>query len=115
MDGMIVSALIGLAVLSRWPSHSSGFANAVRVVHEDLRRLPTLESVEVAERYFPNQPMTIIPLALGLATVMQSAEEAIILAANIGGDSDSVASISGGILAAMAIPQSVLTRSTLGS
>lgn len=34
--------------------------------------------------------MTIVPLALGLATVMQSAEDAILLATNIGGDSDSV-------------------------
>ena len=42
-----------------------------------------------------------MPLALGLATVVQSAEEAILLAANIGGDSDSVASIAGGILGAM--------------
>jgi len=32
---------------------------------------------------------------------MESAEEAILLAANIGGDSDSVASIAGGILGAM--------------
>ncbi len=45
--------------------------------------------------------MTIVPLALGLATVMQSAQEAILIAANIGGDSDSVASIAGGILGAM--------------
>ena len=51
-------------------------------------------------RYFPNQPLTIVPLALGLATVLRSAEEAILLAANIGGDSDSVASIAGGILGA---------------
>jgi ADP-ribosylglycohydrolase len=32
---------------------------------------------------------------------MQSAQEAILLAANVGGDSDSVASIAGGILGAM--------------
>jgi ADP-ribosylglycohydrolase len=38
---------------------------------------------------------------LGLATTQKSAEAAILLAANIGGDSDSVASIAGGILGAM--------------
>jgi ADP-ribosylglycohydrolase len=54
----------------------------------------------VAARCFPNQPLTIVPLALGLATLMQSAEDAILLAANVGGDSDSVASIAGGILGA---------------
>ena len=41
-----------------------------------------------------------MPLALALATILDSAEAAILLAANIGGDSDSVASIAGGILGA---------------
>jgi ADP-ribosylglycohydrolase len=44
--------------------------------------------------------LTIVPLALALATVMSSAEAAILLATNIGGDSDSVASIAGAILGA---------------
>ena len=56
---------------------------------------------DVSARWFPDRPLTIVPLALGLATVMQSAEEAILVATNIGGDSDSVASIAGGILGAM--------------
>ena len=77
------------------------FANAVRTVYDQLERLPVLRPAEIAANCFPNQPLTIVPLALGLATVMQSAEEAILLAANIGGDSDSVASIAGGILGAM--------------
>ena len=55
---------------------------------------------------FPSQPLTIVPLALGLATLLQSADEAILLATNVGGDSDSVASIAGGILGAM-YPRSV--------
>jgi ADP-ribosylglycohydrolase len=42
-----------------------------------------------------------VPLALGLATTMNSAEQAILLAGNVGGDSDSVASIAGGILGAL--------------
>jgi ADP-ribosylglycohydrolase len=37
---------------------------------------------------------------LTLATVMDSAERAIVWAANVGGDSDSVASIAGSILGA---------------
>jgi len=87
---------------SRWPGHAApAFAQAVRTVHDNLRRLPTLRPAEAAASHFPNQPLTIVPLALGLATVMESAEEAILLAANIGGDSDSVASIAGGILGAM--------------
>ena len=77
------------------------FASAIRTFHDHLARLPALRPAEVAARGFPNQPMTIVPLALGLATTMQSAEDAILLATNIGGDSDSVGSIAGGILGAM--------------
>ena len=84
----------------RWSS-AAIFANAVRAVSESLACLPALQPGEVAARCFPNQITTIVPLALGLATVMRSAEDAILLATNVGGDSDSVASIAGGILGAM--------------
>ena len=87
---------------SRWPSGSApSFATAVRTVHDDLASLPVLREEHVAARCFPDGPLTIVPLALGLATLLQSAEDAILVAANIGGDSDSVASIAGGILGAM--------------
>src|SRR5688572_15821383 len=86
----------------RWPAGGGpSFARAVRTVHDHLEHLPAPRPAEVAAFCFPNQPMAIVPLALGLATVMQSAQEAILLAANIGGDSDSVASIAGAILGAM--------------
>jgi ADP-ribosylglycohydrolase len=86
----------------RYPGPSvPRFAEAVGTVQKGLRRLPALRPDEVAALYFPNQPLTIVPLALGIATVLQSAEEAVLLAANIGGDSDSVASIAGGILGAL--------------
>jgi ADP-ribosylglycohydrolase len=77
------------------------FAAAIRAIHDRLTTLPSLTSANVAACCFPTQPLTIVPLALGLATIMQSAEDAILLAANVGGDSDSVASIAGGILGAM--------------
>ena len=89
----------------RWPVRAdASIAKAIRDVHDDLRQLPALQPEDLAARWFPNQPMTIVPLALALATQMQSAEDAILLAANIGGDSDSVASIAGGILGAMYPP-----------
>jgi ADP-ribosylglycohydrolase len=59
-----------------------------------------LQAADVAAKYFPNGPLTIVPLALALGTVMPSAEAGILLATNIGGDSDSVASIAGAILGA---------------
>ena len=87
---------------SRWPGPSApSFANAVRAVHDDLASMPVVRPGDVSARWFPDRPLTIVPLALGLATVMQSAEEAILVATNVGGDSDSVASIAGGILGAM--------------
>jgi ADP-ribosylglycohydrolase len=46
----------------------------------------------------PDNPFSIVPLALSLGTIMDSAEEAVLLASNVGGDSDSVASIAGAVL-----------------
>jgi ADP-ribosylglycohydrolase len=86
---------------SRWPGLSAPtFANAVRAVHDELAALPAIRAADVAARCFPDRPLTIVPLALALATTMRSAEEAILIATNVGGDSDSVASIAGGILGA---------------
>ena len=86
----------------RWPGKGLAvFAAAIRAVHDDLASRPTIRASEVASKWFPDRPLTIVPLALGLATTVNSAEEAILLAANVGGDSDSVASIAGGILGAM--------------
>jgi ADP-ribosylglycohydrolase len=85
----------------RWPDRAPTFAAAIRTVHERLASFSPLTTADVAACCFPNTPLTIVPLALGLATVMRSAEDAILLATNVGGDSDSVASIAGGILGAM--------------
>jgi len=86
----------------RWRGPTApAFGDAVRTVHQNLGRLPALRAADIAALCFPNQPLTIVPLALGLGALMHSAEEAIRLAANIGGDSDSVASIAGAILGAM--------------
>lgn len=50
---------------------------------------------------FPDGPLTIVPLAIALATTLESAEDAILFAANLGGDSDSIASIAAAIVGAM--------------
>jgi len=87
---------------NQWPGAMPAvFTNAIRTVRDALARLPALRPEEVAARCFPSEPLTIVPLALGLATLLRSTEDAILLAANVGGDSDSVASIAGGILGAM--------------
>lgn len=87
---------------SRWPGRAApAFADAIRAVHDELASLRILRATEIATRCFPDRPLTIVPLALALATLMHSTDDAILLAANVGGDSDSVASIAGGILGAM--------------
>ena len=85
----------------RWPTaQAPSFADAIRAASENLATLDELSADRVAAVCFPTQPSTIVPLALALGTRMHSAQDAILLAANIGGDSDSVASIAGGILGA---------------
>jgi ADP-ribosylglycohydrolase len=108
VDGAASSEVLGLAEEAalraetrRSKSSVPVFPRAIRAVHEELASLPELRAADVAARCFPNGPLTIVPLALGLATLLRSAADAILLAANVGGDSDSVASIAGGILGAM--------------
>jgi ADP-ribosylglycohydrolase len=108
IDGASSARVISLAERAaivaerRWPGNAApSFAIAVRAAHDDLGSLPLLRASDVAERWFPDRPLTIVPLALALATTLRSAEQAVLFAANVGGDSDSVASIAGGILGAM--------------
>ena len=88
------------AECARTGSTDSVFARAIGTIHGDLRQSPALHAADVAAKHFPNDPLTIVPLAIALASVMPSAHSAILLAANVGGDSDSVASIAGAILGA---------------
>jgi ADP-ribosylglycohydrolase len=84
----------------RTGSAEGRFARALDVTYGDLRRRPALDASDIAATYFPDEPLTIVPLAIAIAAVLSSAEAAILLATNIGGDSDSVASIAGAILGA---------------
>jgi ADP-ribosylglycohydrolase len=56
---------------------------------------------EIAEQYFPDKTENIVSVAISLALITESAEETALLAANIGGDSDSVASIGSAIAGAL--------------
>ena len=90
----------GHAERERTGSSDGVFAQALRRTHAELRHCTELQFAEVATKFFPDDPLTIVPLAVTLATVMNSARTAILFAANVGGDSDSVASIAGAILGA---------------
>jgi ADP-ribosylglycohydrolase len=107
IDGAAPDDIIELALNAaaraereRTGSQDSAFAHAVSTLYVDLRQPRGLEAASVAAAHFPDNPLTIVPLALAIGTLLESAEEAILLAANIGGDSDSVASIAGAILGA---------------
>jgi ADP-ribosylglycohydrolase len=113
IDGAGADEILDLAELAadraeaaRSGSMETAFSLAIRMIVADLRRAPTLNAAEIANRYFPSTPLAIVPVAIALATVVDSAQSAILLAANIGGDADSVASIAGAICGAR-YPESV--------
>jgi len=106
IDGAPSEQVLGLAEraaaqVERSCPGAPAMANAIRTVYDSLTCLTVIRAEDVATSCFPNSPLAIVPLALGLATILQSAEEAILLSANVGGDSDSVASIAAAILGAM--------------
>lgn len=76
-------------------------AVSIRKMHENLSAHDTLLASDLAKNYFPDKPENKVPLAINLAVLTESAEETILLAANVGGDSDSVASIGAAIAGAL--------------
>lgn len=81
-------------------------AESIEAIHSDLAARASLSIGYVVDHYFPVTPETIVPLAISLALITESAEETALLAANIGGDADSVASIGSAIAGALC-PESV--------
>lgn len=107
VDGMTGPEILGVAeraatIAGGDHAGSAGvtFAGQLNIIYQYLQQQPAPS--EMAARYFPSHPLTIVPLALALATALESAEAAVLVAVNIGGDSDSVASIAGGVLGARA-------------
>ena len=80
---------------------TSTIARSIQNIYSDLASRKHLVVDEIAQRYFPDKPQNIVPLAISLALVTGSATETALLAANLGGDSDSVASIGGAIAGAL--------------
>jgi len=80
---------------------TSTIASAIWEMHEDLSGHDTLLASQLAEKYFPDNPETKVPLAINLALLTESCQRTILLAANVGGDSDSVAAIGAAIAGAL--------------
>lgn len=85
----------------RSSEQESTIARSIEQIYSDLGKRRRLVVEEVAQQYFPNKPQNIVPLAISRALITSSAEETVLLAANLGGDSDSVASIGGAIAGAL--------------
>jgi ADP-ribosylglycohydrolase len=83
------------------PRRAVTMASAIQKMYDDLSGWKELKADDLARSYFPDRPETKVPLAITLAVITKSAEDATLLAANIGGDADSVASIGGAIAAAL--------------
>ena len=83
------------------PSERASTINAsLERIYSDLRTR-RLVADEIAEQYCPDKTENIVSVAISLALITESAEETALLAANIGGDSDSVASIGSAIAGAL--------------
>jgi ADP-ribosylglycohydrolase len=85
----------------RPPAGRMSIAASLETIYSDISQSKRAAVHELAEKYFPDKPENIVPLAISLALFTESAEETILLAANLGGDSDSVASIGGAVAAAL--------------
>jgi ADP-ribosylglycohydrolase len=79
---------------------ASTISASLERIYSDLRTRKRLVVDDIAQ-YYPDKTENIVPVAISLALITGSAEETALLAANIGGDSDSVASIGSAIAGAL--------------
>lgn len=107
LDGRPVGEVLTIAIQASTgaeglrPCAEASIAVSIQEIYSDLAERKHLVVDEIASQYFPNKPQNIVPLAISLALVTQSAQQTALLAANIGGDSDSVASMGSAIAGAL--------------
>lgn len=111
LEGMHAAEVLDLAI--RAARDAEAFTSAskskgaptiaflIQEMHADLSGYDTLVVSDLAEKYFPDKPETKVPLAINLALITESAERTVLLAANLGGDADSVASIGAAVAGAL--------------
>ena len=107
LDGCPVGEVLTIAIQASTGAEGlrrcaeASIAVFIQEIYSDLAERKHLVVDEIASQYFPNKPQNIVPLAISLALVTQSAQQTALLAANIGGDSDSVASMGSAIAGAL--------------
>lgn len=75
-------------------------------MYDDLIQQNKIDINYLNENYFPKTTINIVPLSIVLALITNSAEKSTLIASNLAGDSDSVASMSSAIAGAMS-PETV--------
>lgn len=83
-------------------SSDESVADLILRVYEDLSSQESLSLDYIKDKYMPWKTPNIVALAINFAVITQSAEKTTLLAANLGGDIDSVASMGSAIAGAMA-------------
>jgi ADP-ribosylglycohydrolase len=108
VEGALATEVMAAALMAsrkaevfRPSKRASTVSASLERIYSDLRTRQRLVAGEIAEQYYPDKTENIVPIAISLALITESAEETALLAANIGGDSDSVASIGGAIAGAL--------------
>lgn len=82
-------------------SSDESIANLILQVYQDLSSQESLSLEYIKDKYMPWKTPNIVALAINFAVLTQSAEQVTLLAANLGGDTDSVASMGAAIAGAM--------------
>ncbi|WP_138205697.1 ADP-ribosylglycohydrolase family protein [Haloimpatiens lingqiaonensis] len=77
------------------------YCEALMHMYQDLSSRSEIDINYLNENYFPKTTINIVPLSIVIALITKSAEKSTLLAANLGGDSDSVASMSSAIAGAI--------------
>jgi ADP-ribosylglycohydrolase len=97
LEGRSTDYVLALAL----EASKGAMADSIERTYADLRSSNRLAVDEIAHHHFPDHPLKIVPLAIALALRTESAEETALIAANLGGDADSVASIGSAIAGAL--------------
>jgi ADP-ribosylglycohydrolase len=102
-DAVLATAIAAARAAERLRPASGGNTVAASLgrLYSDLESRERIDVDYLSDRYFPDNPINIVPLAIALGLVTRSAETSILLAADLGGDSDTVASIGGAIAGAL--------------
>jgi ADP-ribosylglycohydrolase len=108
VDGKSPDEIIEYSVLAakmsekyRPATSEENIANIISSVYNDISNQETISLEYIKDKYMPWKTPKIVALAISFAVISQSSETTTLLAANLGGDTDSVASMGSAIAGAM--------------